>query len=310
MELTLIPKTLRSNFLIWGNYEVSLTASNQFFTETKTKSNVIKVVSSQELGIVEDFNTSFPPLNWVNSTDDNSRAWEQTTVVQKNGESGMSAAFLNDLVELGQTSSLITFPFNVDNDADNPLLSFDLSYAMSNQFLGDQLLVLVSTDCGDSFTDTIFIKEGHDLTTSASLDVPWLPSSPNHWRNERVSLYSYRGQTIKISFHNVSRAQNRIYLDNINIQDDLDEKYNPLTFNVFPNPNTGNFQLYLENNALESISLELFDVTGKITYSNNIEFQSGNTKLVSLNFSNLAKGVYYIRVSDDNNQYVRSIVIR
>ena len=88
------------------------------------------------------------------------------------------------------------------------------------------------------------------------------------------------------------------------------DRYNPLTFNVFPNPNTGNFQLYLENNALESISLELFDVTGKITYSNNIEFQSGNTKLVSLNFSNLAKGVYYIRVSDDNNQYVRSIVIR
>ena len=68
--------------------------------------------------------------------------------------------------------------------------------------------------------------------------------------------------------------------------------------------------MYLDNNALVSISLELFDVTGKITYSNNIEFQSGNTKLVSLNFSNLAKGVYYIRVSDDNNQYVRSIVIR
>ena len=78
----------------------------------------------------------------------------------------------------------------------------------------------------------------------------------------------------------------------------------------FPNPNTGNFQLYLENNALESISLEIFDVTGKITYSNNVEFQSGNTKLVSLNFSNLAKGVYYIRVSDDNNQYVKSMVIR
>ena len=55
-------------------------------------------------------------------------------MVQKNGESGMSAAFLNDLVELGQTSSLITFPFNVDNDDDNPFLSFDLSYAMSNQF--------------------------------------------------------------------------------------------------------------------------------------------------------------------------------
>ena len=90
----------------------------------------------------------------------------------------------------------------------------------------------------------------------------------------------------------------------------MDEKYNPLTFNVFPNPNTGNFQLYLENNALESISLEIFDITGKVTYSNNVEFQSGTTKLVSLNFSNLAKGVYYIRVSDDSNQYVKSMVIR
>ena len=153
-----------------------------------------------ELNIEEDFNTSFPPLNWVNSTNDNSFGWEQTNVVQKNGESGMSAAMFNDLAQLGQTSSLISFPFTVDNDADNPFLSFDVSYAMSNQILGDQLLILVSTDCGDSFTDTIYIKEGHDLKTSSSLDVPWLPSIPNHWRNERVSLYPYRGQTIKVSF--------------------------------------------------------------------------------------------------------------
>ena len=297
-------------FLDLGNYEVSLTASNQFFTETKTKSNVIKVVSPMELNIEEDFNTSFPPLNWVNSYNDNSLSWEQTNVVQKNGESGMSAAMFNDLAQLGQTSSLISFPFTVDNDADNPFLSFDVSYAMSNQILGDQLLILVSTDCGDSFSDTVYIKEGHDLKTSSSLDVPWLPSIPNHWRNERVSLYSYRGQTIKVSFQNVSRAQNRIYLDNINIHDNLDEKYNPLTFNVFPNPNTGNFQLFLENNSLESISLEIFDITGKVTYSNNVEFQSGTTKLVSLNLSKLAKGVYYIRVSDDSNQYVKSMVIR
>ena len=297
-------------FLDLGNYEVSLTASNQFFSETKTKLNVIKVISPQEINIEEDFNTSFPPLNWVNRSINNEQTWEQVNVVQKNGEYGFSAAFSNDLDELGQISSLITFPFTVDNDADNPFLSFDLSYAMANQFLGDQLLVLVSTDCGDSFSDTIFIKEGHDLKTSASLDVPWLPSSPNHWRNERVSLYPYRGQTIKVSFHNISRAQNRIYLDNINIHDNLDEKYNPLTFNIFPNPNTGSFQLYLENNALESISLELFDVTGKIIYNNNVDFQSGSTKLVSLNFSNMAKGAYYIRVSDETNQFVRPMVIR
>ena len=77
-------------FLDLGSYEVSLTASNQFFTETKTKSNVIKVVSPQELNIEEDFNTFFPPLNWVNSANDNTLGWEQTNVVQKNGESGIS----------------------------------------------------------------------------------------------------------------------------------------------------------------------------------------------------------------------------
>ena len=119
-------------FLDLGNYEVSLTASNQFFTETKTKLNVIKVVSSQELGIVEDFNTSFPPLNWVNSTDDNSHGWEQTNVVQKNGESGMSVLF-KCLVELGQTSSLVLSHLTLIMTL-IMLLSFDLSYAVKSVF--------------------------------------------------------------------------------------------------------------------------------------------------------------------------------
>ncbi len=293
-----------------GHYEVTLTASNQFFTQTKTKSNFIKVVSPQEMDLVEDFNSSFPPLNWVNTTDENALHWEQINVIQKNGETGMAAAFFNEFTDPGQSSNLVTFPISVSNDNKNPFLSFDLSYAMPNPYHGDQLLILVSTDCGISFSDTIFTKSGHNLSTSSSLDVPWRPSSSNHWRTERISLQPYRGQQIKISFTNVSMKQNTIYLDNINVYDNINEEYNPLNFNLFPNPNSGNFQLYLENNAIEFISLELFDVTGKIIYESEIDFQSDETKLVHLNLSNLSKGVYYVRIFDNVNQHVKSVVIQ
>ena len=108
---------------------------------------------------------------------------------------------------------------------------------------------------------------------------------------------------------NKSFQGNRLYIDNINVYDNRDIDYNPLNFEVFPNPNSGVFQLYLENHQVENITIDIFDVTGKIILNESVNFDSNDTKLLNYNLNFLSKGIYYIKLSEGNLSHVKPIII-
>ena len=148
-----------------------------------------------------------------------------------------------------------------------------------------------------------------NLASTPSYDSPWTPSKADDWKKESLSLHPYLGQTIKISFLNKSFQGNRLYIDNINVYDNQNIDYNPLNFDVFPNPNSGVFQLYLENHQVENITIDIFDVTGKIILNESVNFDSHATKILNYNLNFLSKGIYYIKLSEGNLSHVKPIII-
>ncbi|MBF36955.1 MAG: hypothetical protein CL838_07255, partial [Crocinitomicaceae bacterium] len=83
----------------------------------------------------------------------------------------------------------------------------------------------------------------------------------------------------------------------------------PLNFDIFPNPNSGFFQLFLENHQVEKITIDIFDVTGKIILNESVNFDSYATKILNYNLNFLSKGIYYIKLSEGNLSHVKPIII-
>ncbi|MEZ4824683.1 MAG: M43 family zinc metalloprotease [Bacteroidia bacterium] len=122
------------------------------------------------------------------------------------GPGGTEDALISPLIDLSGMSSAT--------------LSFDVAYKAMNPANELTLNVGVSDNCGQHFT-TVYSKSHMDLQTSISPFsvnvVAWEPSGCNEWRRETISLDSWAGQQIYISFEAILESffgQN-LYLDNI-----------------------------------------------------------------------------------------------
>ena len=85
---------------------------------------------------------------------------------------------------------------------------------------------------------------------------------------------------------------------------------NPKTDNflVYPNPSDGNITIIF-NNPVSSNSIEVLNSVGMVIYSeNNIDFR--HHKLHQIDLSNQMKGFYLIRIINENNVYIKNIIIQ
>ena len=79
-------------------------------------------------------------------------------------------------------------------------------------------------------------------------------------------------------------------------------------FNLFPNPNKGNFTLMFETFDTSKTKIELFDVSGRSI----VERIFRNTSILfkeEISFHNLTKGLYLLKIDNGNKQTIRKLVI-
>ncbi|KAA3648987.1 MAG: T9SS C-terminal target domain-containing protein, partial [Bacteroidetes bacterium] len=80
------------------------------------------------------------------------------------------------------------------------------------------------------------------------------------------------------------------------------------SFNVSPNPSTGLFKLSFATMQNEKLNMNVRDVAGKVVYKDMLHVNGNFTK--ELDFSNFAKGVYFLQIQSGNNSRIEKLIIK
>ena len=79
---------------------------------------------------------------------------------------------------------------------------------------------------------------------------------------------------------------------------------------IFPNPSNGLFQIQITGIENQDYNLDVYNTVGAVVYSNKLIYSGKDTQTMKLDFSNFAKGVYYIRLFSDGEIKVKSLIIK
>jgi len=80
------------------------------------------------------------------------------------------------------------------------------------------------------------------------------------------------------------------------------------TFNVFPNPNDGTFNIELVGDAEENIELTVLDMLGQAIYTDNYDFYSGELN-TQIDLQNITPGTYIIKLAVRDRASYQKIVV-
>ena len=77
---------------------------------------------------------------------------------------------------------------------------------------------------------------------------------------------------------------------------------------IYPNPATEKFFIATKNKELKQFTLSIFDETGKLIYTKNIE---NTIEQTSVDIPKLAEGIYFVRAMSSNKViYNQKLVVR
>ena len=206
-----------------GVYDVSLTVSNANGQNSSSQTGYITVTSGISLPFSEGFtNTTFPPSGWtISNTAGSATTWAQSSTVGFAPTAGNSMLFDNFNFDDRPNEDEITLPIINLMSLSQASMTFHVAYAAYGASNADGLQVLVSTNCGATFT-TVYNKSGStvatgNLPTAAATTSQFTPTN-TQWRLETIDLNPYVGQTgVIIKFRNIADYGNRLFIDNVNL---------------------------------------------------------------------------------------------
>ena len=199
-------------------------------------------------------------------------------------------------ISSGKKADLFSPLLNFSN-ATTPSVFFDLCYKRYNNSSNDKLQIMVSTDCGSTWT-TVFDKSGANLATGANTTSNYIADA---YETQAVDLSQFAGQEkVIVKFAFTSAYGNNIWIDNINIsnQEVSIEENEDNSIAIFPNPAKEVLNITSEK-AINQI--DIYDVNGKLVKS----YTNVNN---TINIKDLATGVYMLNITTEDGQVSKKIV--
>ncbi len=200
------------------NASLSVTATSNGATYSKSKTNYITVNANTtvSLPISEGFvSTTFPPAGWTIDNTNSSTTWARTTAAGLAPTATSSVRFANYTIN-DATDDELRLPKADIAAYSSAQLTFDVAYAPYDATNFDGLEVLVSTDCGGTFT-SVYSKSNTTLATASATTNAFTPTAAQ-WRSETVDLTPFVGNSsVWIAFRNLAGYGNNLYIDNINV---------------------------------------------------------------------------------------------
>jgi hypothetical protein len=194
----------------------------------------------------------------------------------------------------------------------SPVFTFRVAYAQRASTDADRLRVLVSTNCGQTWTQR-YAKVGATLATASATSGSFTPNA-SQWRLETVSLNStlQNASNIRIKFEFESDGGNDIYIDDINIVSPASVSSPDLMvtqFTVFPNPAQENTQAVFTLTESMSTDIQVLDITGREVMSVYNGDLAAGTHRFDLQTATLSKGIYFVRLRAGSGVVTQKLVV-
>lgn len=266
-------------------------------------------------------NFDSPTQNWYIKRSGSLFEWYLDEEVKTSGKASI-ASFNTPLMfySLNAVESFSLSSVNIGALAKKEL-NFDLAfnylkytppYISTETNFADTLEVLISTDCGVTFT-SLFKKGGKQLATATEpivnpLSVQaciFVPTS-EQWRTETIDLSSFANlEKAIIKFNCISGMGGTINIDNISLGEkalsvaQINEQ--KLALKIYPNPADQSIQYNVDGVT----TIQLFDLQGKLVLEERPDFNSS-----SLSLSNIANGVYFIKFISEKGVASQRLIIQ
>ncbi len=253
-----------------GTFEATLIAMGTLGNDTLTLVNYINVTlpqAGQSPPYDEIFEQPiFPPNGIVVDNPDNGITWERDSVAVM--FEGYASAKINNLINTnyGQSDAMILPDYDLTTFTGAPYLTFRWAYAKSDVNYSDELIVLLSTNCGLTYSQ-VFYRTGNSMTTGPTQTTPYIPDSNTVWKLAKINLSPYiTFNNVRIKIVNVTDGGNNLYIDSLHIGSFTTDigNLNAEDFLVYPNPFTNKINIILPGFPSAEIKLTLYDALGRI----------------------------------------------
>ncbi len=191
-------------------------------------------------------------------------------------------------------------------------LRFKIAHARRLTGSQDKLNVFVSDNYGrteilaKTFT-TAEIETADVLGTAA-----FVPTSAQ-WKTLSLDLTPYKTYTnFRVRFELQALRGNNTFIDDIQIGEfvnGLDDIRNNINLSVSPNPSNGLTTISFNNITKSNININLFDLSGKFIKNITQSELAAGQQEIELNASDLAKGVYFIKVEQNDLSYTTKFIV-
>jgi hypothetical protein len=195
---------------------------------------------------------------------------------------------------------------------DNEDLSFTttLFNAAECTALGTDTTFSTFTFSGGTPTPFIHGQDGTFIDVASGTG----PSHAGQLRQFSVPLDAYANQNVFIAFLHDSHDDNLISLDDVMVRGDhtvgINENKLDLGLNLFPNPATDNVQVNFELAAETTVTINVYDVTGKLVNTISKGNQAQGRHVAFINASELAKGFYTVSVQTATGLSTAKLIVK
>jgi hypothetical protein len=185
-----------------------------------TSTSVFTRTNPVALPVVNDFETALLPTNWTLYNPDGDFTWTRNS--PGTGGAGFGARIDNYNNDAPGHKDDIRTPVLSTTGLqtnDSILVTFDLAHKYyPDPTVGDTLRVLVSTDCGATFT-TIWTASDPALATAGSTTAPYTAAASGDWKNIRLGIGRnlYGAGPMMVAIQNSNGFGNYTWVDNINV---------------------------------------------------------------------------------------------
>ncbi|HWY33920.1 MAG TPA: T9SS type A sorting domain-containing protein, partial [Nitrosopumilaceae archaeon] len=195
----------------------------------------------------------------------------------------------------------------------SPTLKFDIAKSIYSASYVDTLKVMVSSDCGTTWTTVYNNNDNSTLNTAgAAVTSDWAPTTAVQWRTETVNLAAFANKpSVIVKFDAISGNGNNLYIDNINIAQatGIHELSNITYMSLYPNPTSSQVTLAVSLASSETISINIFNNMGELVYSETKNSMPAGDSKITLATEGLANGFYSVTLSSKQGYITKKLAV-